>query len=284
MTEIDIAQILRRIPLLKSVPYDEIAIKPLSGLSNLNFQLRYRQHEYILRVPKTETSHSIDRSTEAFNEDQVIRTGMAPEVIWRQDSGISLCQYIQSSRTLSAADLKNDSIILSLVECLRSLHSPDIRFNGQTDIDRLLREHFDLMPTNKQRQLSASFEKALRIFRLISQTDNRLVASHNDLVLENILIDEERKLWFIDWEYSSLSSPYWDIATLCNNARLEQQHCRHLLSLYSNMIDVLRLENLYGYQYILQLLTISWLVVYTTRPVEAEIDWLARLERSAIQI
>ncbi len=281
MNGVDLNSVLNKIPLLAEIPVRKLRIRPLPGLTNLNYHIRHGQNDYVLRIPGKHTTGLIDRRQETLNTELAIRLNLAPEVLWRDETGLCLTQCVRDSRNLVKDDFNDREVLLSLIDKLAVLHCSGPAFKGRTDIDKLLRAHFDLMPANRQKFLSERFETGLRISRIIAETDNRPVASHNDLVLENILIDKARKLWLIDWEYSSLSSPYWDIATICNNARLVHRQCQHLLSLYNDRIDKLRLENLFGYQYMLQLLTISWLAVYTNEPIETEIGWLDQLKLSA---
>lgn len=37
---------------------------------------------------------------------------------------------------------------------------------------------------------------------------------HNDLVAENFLKAEDGTIYLIDWEYSGMNDPMWDIAAL----------------------------------------------------------------------
>ncbi len=233
----------------------------------------------MLRVPKRETSQFIDRNIEAFNEDQAISGNLAPEVIWREDSGLSLTCCIRHSRNLTKADLKGESIIVELVERLKTLHYSDIRFKGQTDIEALFNCYFELVPEREKHALSSSRDKALNIYKAIKMYDSRLVSSHNDLVLDNLLLDDQKKLCIIDWEYSALSSPYWDLATVCNSARFDKKACLNFLNAYSRSMPDLKLENLQGYCFILQLLTVLWLTAIVDGSIEQEIEWLKHLDK-----
>jgi thiamine kinase-like enzyme len=280
VTAPDFTEIFRRIPLLAPLNPQAFVITPLCGLTNLNFHLRYQHHDYVLRIPKERSGHFIDRQVEAFNEDQIIRKGFAPQVIWREDSGLSLSRCIRHSRSLTKADFNDAPTIAFLLEKIKILHQSDIQFKGQTDIVTLLKNYAELPARGKSHITGDRLNKSLKIHQAIHAHDNRLVSSHNDLVLENLLIDDQSKLWFIDWEYSGLASPYWDLATVCNSARMDQPDVIKFLSLYDSPNSELRMEYLVGYQYMLQLLTIGWLASYSDDAVATELDWLHRLEMS----
>ena len=82
--------------------------------------------------------------------------------------------------------------------------------------------------------------------------------SHNDLVLENLLLAEER-LWLIDWEFSAMASPYWDLATLSNAAGLDQAQSRALLLAYCADGATMEESLLFDYRNLLELLTDIWM-------------------------
>ena len=278
MTAPDFTKIFRRIPLLRSLDPQAFIITPLRGLTNFNFHLRYQHHDYVLRVPKKGSYQFIDRHREAFNEDQVIKKGLAPQVIWRDDSGLSLSHCIRRSRNLVKADCSHEHIVSLLMNSINTLHQPDILFKGQTDIIRLLKDYSRLSVLGESHITGERLNLACKIHRTIHDHDDRLVSSHNDLVLENLLIDDQQKLWLIDWEYSALSSPYWDIATLGNSARMDRAAMQKLLALYDGPNGRLHIEYLVGYQYLLQLLTLGWLAACAIDAAAEELEWLNRLE------
>lgn len=60
------------------------------------------------------------------------------------------------------------------------------------------------------------------MYEILLDSGIKLSPCHNDLVAENILIVEDdvndiganNQLFFIDWEYSGMNDPMWDIAAL----------------------------------------------------------------------
>lgn len=38
---------------------------------------------------------------------------------------------------------------------------------------------------------------------------------HNDLYFSNILLTDEEKVYFVDWEYASMGNKYFDLALFC---------------------------------------------------------------------
>jgi thiamine kinase-like enzyme len=55
---------------------------------------------------------------------------------------------------------------------------------------------------------------------------------HNDLVAENVLRTPERGLVLIDWEYSGIGDPYFDLAVVIRHHGLGDAPEGHLLACY----------------------------------------------------
>lgn len=276
MMEFDFRVIFSKIPLLKTMSPDDFEIKPLSGLTNLNFHLLNERHDYVLRIPRAQTNHMLNRKAEAFNVDQVIQIGLAPNLLWCDDSGLSLTRCITQSRALTTTDMQDEVVLSLLLDRLAVLQCSELTFRGETDLAALISRYFNLVPIDRNLELAVYFEKALSFNQAFAENE-RKVPSHNDLVLENLLLDHRGRLWMIDWEYSGMSSPYWDIATLCNTARLAPKQTRRLLNGYSKQVIELNFDHLRRYQYMLQVLSIGWLIAFTTESIEIELDWLNQL-------
>lgn len=277
MIESDFRAIFSRIPLLETMSPDDFEIKPLSGLTNLNFRLLNENHDYVLRIPRAQTNHMINRNAEAFNVDQVIQIDLAPDLLWRDDSGLSLTRCITRSRALTTADMQDDAVLSLLLDRLAVLHNSELTFRGNNDLAALISRYFNLMPNDRNLKLVGYFEKALSFNQVFAENEPK-VPSHNDLVLENLLLDHRDRLWMIDWEYSGMSSPYWDIATLCNTARLGPKQTRRLLNGYNKQVIELNFDQLRRFQYMLQVLTIGWLAAFTSESIEIELGWLNQLD------
>lgn len=283
MSEVDFNAVFKHIPLLQDLSPDDFEITALAGLTNQNFRLLQAEHDYLLRIPAVPTNRMINRQAEAFNVAQLRQLGLAPEPLWRDDHGLSLTRFITGARVLTAADLLNDSILSLLAGRIAVLHTAELKLHGQIDLLALLSRYFDMMPANCRAEYADAFEAARRIMSLsIQANDQRMVASHNDLVLDNLLIDDSGQLYFIDWEYAAMASPYWDLAIVCNSARLGPGCCRQLLHAYHQAAFALSFQHLRDYQWMLQVLTIGWMACFSPQALPAEIDWLHQLERKNV--
>ena len=243
----------RLLPLADYAPGD-FEITPLAGFTNYNFRLQNPLQDWILRIPKPETDRFIDRHAEAHNQSLAFELGIAPQVSWRDSSGVTLTSTLSSAHALRASDFNSDKMLHTIVAPIQLLHLSQAGFNGRVDLKELLSRHFDRLSQTDQERLRPRLQQAERVLSLLETRDCAYVASHNDLVLDNLLLENER-LWLIDWEYSAMASPYWDLATLCNAADLDFEQSRRLLQVYSAGGRQMDESILFDYRGLLKLLS-----------------------------
>jgi thiamine kinase-like enzyme len=251
-----------RIPLLRDYQPDDFKIQLLPGLTNHTYHLKNFDNDWVLRIPKSDTNAYIDRKAEITNNKIAIQLGLAPACLWRDESGLSLTATLQHTQSPAAEDLRNPDILSAVLEKLKLLHSSKQKFNGYVNIRELLQRYFSLIPATQQSLIHKDFTNALQRLNLIEEKDRTLTPSHNDLILQNLLIDADRQVWFIDWEYSSMASPYWDLATLCNAADFNLEHSVKLLNIYDNQHKISDTDLLLDYRYVLQVLTQCWMMAF----------------------
>ena len=277
MTEItgyELEAIFKQVPLLAKFRPDDFEIETLTGFTNLNLHLKNDQHDWVLRIPKQETNQYINRQHETYNSDLASKLGIAPECVWSAGSGLSLTMTLLNSRSINRQDLKNDSVFKSLLKTISQLHKSKIKFKGRVDLTELITRYYHLAPRQNRIQIEPGYKKALKKITILSNRKMPLVPSHNDLVLENILIDVNGQIWIIDWEYSSMASPYWDLATLCNAANLNQARSIQVLDEYQQESDDMEIEILFEYRFVLNLLSICWMAAFTGIDPGPEIEKL----------
>ncbi|HDR1123081.1 TPA: phosphotransferase, partial [Pasteurella multocida] len=88
-----------------------------------------------------------------------------------------------------------------------------------------------------------------------------LVPCHNDLVPENILIKDNR-IYFIDWEYSGMNHPLFDIAAFFLESKLLQEQQESFLKYYNNNINFNLIKNdIIAFQFTQDVLWFLWTII-----------------------
>jgi len=122
----------------------------------------------------------------------------------------------------------------------------------------LLQQHFALLHEADRQRFRERLLQSEDLLARLDDADQGYVASHNDLVLGNLLLLRSR-LCIIDWEYSAMASPYWDLATLCNAAEFDRQQSRRLLRAYCVGGASMKESTLFDYRNLLKLLSDCWM-------------------------
>lgn len=254
----ELEALFARIPLLEDKTPAAFTIAPLPGYTNRNFRLHNQQHDWVLRIPLPVTNRFIDREAEAANQACASDLGIAPRPAWRDDTGLSLTPTLAASRSITAADLTDHATLSSIVEVLRKLHASECRFKGRVQIELLLSRYYSMLNPALQQQYRQRMLAARELIPLLQDRDRDYVASHNDLVLENLLLGQDQP-WLIDWEFSAMASPYWDLATLCNAAGFDYRQSVQLLGIYCAGGEQMEESLLFDYRSLLQLLGDCWM-------------------------
>ncbi|MCP4391106.1 MAG: phosphotransferase family protein [Gammaproteobacteria bacterium] len=258
MSQSELETLFARIPLLESQTPADFSITPLPGYTNRNYRLRNQQHDWVLRVPQVATDRFIDRAAEAANQVKACDLGLAPRPLWRDRSGLTLTPTLTATRSPASADLTDDASLQLILGSVRKLHRSGLTFQGRVQLGELLSRYYSIINQSLQSKFRQRIEAARRLLPLLDERDCLYVASHNDLVLENLLLEQNR-LWLIDWEFSSMASPYWDLATICNAANLDYRQSRHLLDIYCADGKQMEESLLFDYRNLLQLLGDCWM-------------------------
>jgi thiamine kinase-like enzyme len=258
MTPAQLESLFAEIPPLTGFSPGDFSISPLPGFTNRNLRLRNRNQDWVLRVPRAATDKFIDRDAELHNQALASDLGIAPRPAWSSESGLMLTRTLVSGRSPAAGDLFDPPSMRRILEPVRRLHRSGAAFRGSVDLARLLERYYALLDEGLQRKFRDRMRTARELLPTLEQRDLDYVPSHNDLVLENLLLDAERT-WLIDWEFSSMASPYWDLASLCNAAGLDYAASRELLRLYCADVPLMEESLLFDYRDLLQLLGDCWM-------------------------
>lgn len=228
-TALNLERIFKRIPQLCGVPFSDIKCEVLAGETNKNILLSVLDHKYVLRTPRQTTNAFINRENEAFNSKIAEELELAPINLWRdvdkkrELTGHSLTRYVEHSQSVELSDFKNFQFLKRVSSTLITLQSSKVPFKGSLDkqkISRALTRYFNLCDNKNKTLFKDAYNKSTKLLEEIKY-DRPAVPSHGDLSKENILIMKDR-IWLIDWEYSAMSSPFWDIAILCNSGGLDE--------------------------------------------------------------
>ncbi|MFS0645714.1 phosphotransferase [Siminovitchia sp. 179-K 8D1 HS] len=192
-------------------------VTPCGGMTNENFHVKLQSEDYIVRIPGRGTADFIDRRQEKENLEVGVQLGINPEhVYFDVASGIKITRMIPGARTLTAEDVKNEAVMKKVTALLRKLHQSPMPLKNRFDPFRLMKEYESLAlkedcafyagykSVKKEVSLLAQYYKSMQI---------NMVPCHIDALYENMIEGGDGNIYLIDWEYSGMFDPMWDIAT-----------------------------------------------------------------------
>ncbi|MEH7120960.1 NTP transferase domain-containing protein [Neobacillus vireti] len=197
--------------------YEDIEdIQPFGGMTNKNFKVVIKGKEYVLRIPGNGTESMINRKEEKFNAALVSQLGIDTELIYfNEETGIKIAELIPGAETFNSEMCKRQVNMEMVTANFRKLHTSGLQMANSFDVFEKMEEYERLMvEANGKPYVPYEEVKAqVMILKEIYQHMNiELSPCHIDPVPENMVRSSEGVLYFIDWEYSGMNDPMWDLA------------------------------------------------------------------------
>jgi len=209
------------------------SIKELSGgLTNRNFLIETLTDKYVARVSSNSSDFlAIDRGSEFINTTIAGKGGVGAEVLdYIPGEGLLLISYI-SGKTYGAADVSAN--LPRIATSLRNLHALEPfdhefnMFNTQSNYFKIVKEQGFRVPDGYVdfEPMVAQIKKAFEVLF------EGLVPCNNDLLPGNF-IDDGKKIWLIDYEYSGNNDACFEIGNVWAEAFLPIEALEELVTAY----------------------------------------------------
>lgn len=227
--QVDVADAFRAHPELGEVCGDLLEAVDADGLTNRVVRVRAVKGRFYLRLPLPDNPARIDRAAEAHNLGVAADLGLAlPPVYSDPQSGVLATRAVAAAAG-PAADLPD-----RLGAALGRLHGSGAAFRGRLDPGEVLEaQRAEIFDSSGLEGDLARLEMALAKLAHLpaASAQGRLVPSHGDPSPGNCL-DAPETFWLIDWEYSAMAEPAWDLAYAILEHGFSQTQERKLLESY----------------------------------------------------
>lgn len=225
-------------------------------------KIKYEEDgKFILEKTQTGFNHKI-------NYKELAAFDFVPKLIEETPTTLTW-EFIEGKMT---SKWTNEDLV-QLATKIRQLHKSEAKF-----------------PKNNFRQrinayLKTIHEKGLRpksvednyreMFKLMTNMSH-LNACHNDLWHENILKDNEGKLWIVDWEYATMGDKHYDLAFFIESCRLSKQQEEIFLETYNSFDDYEAYDPklIIKYKRFAHYITICW--AYAQDKMPFDISWMEK--------
>ena len=164
------------------------------------------------------------------------------------DRGILIREF-HEGKEISYSDIRRKENLISLGKEIKKVHEIKIDNVAINNFENAIENYKDTLK-NKIKN-NWYLNQGFKIFDSLSYRKEQIIFSHNDLNRENILFN--KKYFFIDWEYASANSPYFDLASIISSYDFNDEEIGYLFDGYNKnfIFDQEKLKNWVKFTYFL---------------------------------
>ena len=196
----------------------EFPVTRLGGLTNLVFRIDVGADHYVLRIPGKGTEEYINRAHEAQAARETARVQVSPAVLhFDVATGVMVTRLVERAVTMTPETFRTRSGSPARAGAvLRQLHRSDAVFKFRFELFAMIDDYLKVLAA-KETRLPAGYHdvvaEAAGVRAALQAHALPSAACHCDPLCENFL-DAGERMWLVDWEYSGMNDPLWDLGDL----------------------------------------------------------------------
>ena len=228
---------LERVPLFRNVRREDIKLERLGGaLTNISYKVTIGRAAYVLRLAGEGTSDYIDRAAEEHNARVAAAAGINAEVIYFDArDGTMVTRFVEGvSMNAEEGFGRDPGAPVRAGRALNRVHRLGRVFRSRFDVFAAIDDYLGLLREQRTSLPAEYYEvgrKARTVRRALETSPAPLVPCHNDPWPGNLL-DAGGHIYLIDWEYSGMNDPMWDLGDLSVEAGFEPEQDRTMMEAY----------------------------------------------------
>ena len=229
-------QVLTAIPGFSDLVANDYTAERLGGLTNLVFRIDTGKDRYVLRIPGKGTEEYIDRVVEIHNARIAAQAGVSAEVIFADTTtGVMLTRHIDGIVTMTPDEFsKREGAAARAGRALKQMHVWPETFEFRFELFSMIDEYLAILDERKAelpQGYAAVVESAQPVREALARNPTDLAPCHCDPLCENFL-DSGERMWIVDWEYSGMNDPLWDLGDLSVEAGFTAAQDMEMLRAY----------------------------------------------------
>ena len=226
--------IKEKISSLLSQEEEVLSVEQLGGMTNQNYLVKTPNKQYIVKFFGKGTEKLINRQDEKYNLELLKDLDLdVKNYLFDIEVGFKVNEYIESAITLDSTSIKTK--FDKIAPILQTIHASGKELRGEfapfeeiKKYESLIEEKIPYVNYEAVREEVFSLEKRLADLGVDRKS------CHIDLVPENFIESPQGRLYLIDWEYSSMNDPMWDLAALFLESEFTRQEEEDFLSHYES--------------------------------------------------
>lgn len=252
--------IKEKISSLLSQEEEVLSVEQLGGMTNQNYLVKTTNKQYIVKFFGKGTEKLINRQDEKYNLELLKDLDLdVKNYLFDIEAGIKVNEYIESAITLDSTSIKTK--FDKIVPILQTIHASGKELRGEfapfeeiKKYESLIEEKIPYANYETVREEVFSLEKRLADLGVDRKS------CHIDLVPENFIESPQGRLYLIDWEYSSMNDPMWDLAALFLESEFTRQEEEAFLSHYESDQTPVSREKITIYKILQDIIWSLWTV------------------------
>ncbi len=211
-------------------------ISRMGGLTNRTYLVELPdENKYVVRLPGEGTEQIINRKDEKVSAELACHIGIDTNLYYfNENTGVKISQYIDDSQTMNAELLRKNENIVRVSSILKKLHSSKVDTGVSFDVIHLADTYERFISQND----GFFYEDYEEVKEYINKIKEEYISSvdkrpcHNDPLCENWILQDDKNMYLIDWEYAGMNDPIWDLADVSIEATYTEEMDRLLLKSY----------------------------------------------------
>ena len=279
----DVYAALARVPFFENVRREAIRLDRLGGaLTNVSYKVTIGGAAYVLRLAGEGTSDFIDRTAEEHNARAAAAAGVYAEVLYFDARDGTMVTRFVDGVPMNAGEGLGPGAPGRAARALGRVHRLGRVFRSRFDVFDEIEGYLGLLREGRT-PLPEGYHEAGRRARAVrlalEASPAPLVPCHNDPWPGNLL-DADGRVYLIDWEYSGMNDPAWDLADLSVEAGFDAEQDRAMVEAYrGGPAPAALYSRLEVYKAMSDLHWAAWGFVQHARGNPAEDFWGYGLER-----
>ena len=226
--------IKEKISSLLSEEEEVLSVEQLGGMTNQNYLAKTTNKQYIVKFFGKGTEKLINRQDEKYNLELLKDLDLdVKNYLFDIEAGIKVNEYIESAITLDATTIKTK--FDKIAPILQTIHASGKELRGEFAPFEEIKKYESLIEEKiPYTNYEAVREEVFSLEKRLADLGVDRKSCHIDLVPENFIESPQGRLYLIDWEYSSMNDPMWDLAALFLESEFTRQEEEAFLSYYES--------------------------------------------------
>ena len=223
-----------KISSLLSQEEEVLSVEQLGGMTNQNYLVKTTNKQYIVKFFGKGTEKLINRQDEKYNLELLKDLDLdVKNYLFDIEAGIKVNEYIESAITLDSTSIKTK--FDKIAPILQTIHASDKELRGEFAPFEEIKKYESLIEEKiPYANYEAVREEVFSLEKRLADLGVDRKSCHIDLVPENFIESPQGRLYLIDWEYSSMNDPMWDLAALFLESEFTPQEEEAFLSHYES--------------------------------------------------